>query len=486
MKTGKVNGTTTQFLTTIPTKKGEQFAIPYFICEQNFNPDDVVKTALGNGIVDSANLRLKDSFIELNLLYESNQDLVPNDAPILTGGGVYTTFKNIPITIPISATDADGFISSIKTALQPNNGIVEIISFSQIKYTPNLDFQGFDNFILKAFDNQNEFSGNASFGINILAENSPPIAKVDNFNIYQGETFVQPFSILDNDTDDFGSITLLTTSATTNEGIVISINSSGFFNYTPTSGFEGNDFFNYTIEDNIGNQSTGVVNLKVGYKNKPIAVDDNYQTAKNTSLTLDGTVGKEFLIANDYCPDGVSTSFTTTAETKSTAQSGSVTIGTDGSFVYTPPTDFVGIDSFDYQVNNVNGSDSGSVSISVLQNIYVKLVKNNTTTVGRLGDNYFKKSQNYILEFYSDNSGTTPINVSGMNFKVKIKENQIITKDGTVDSNNNYIYFTSDLSGTSTKILDQFVFVENQLISGVQTNLSATVTIETSPTYQII
>ena len=459
MKTGKVNGITTEFITTIPTKKGETFAIPFNFCTQNFNPDNFVKTALGNGIVSSAKHRFKDYFLELELLYESNQNLVPNEPPVLIGGGVFNTYKNTPIFFDIEIQDSDGFVTGINVLTQPTRGVLEIISFTQLKYTPNLDALGFDNFRIQAVDNFSEVSNIAVFGIEILAENVPPVAVNDNYLVWIGETFVQGSSILSNDTDDYNSISLITTNATTAQGVLVTISPTGFFGYVPPVGFEGVDSFEYTIKDDLNHESTATVFLTVANKNRPIAVADNYQTTKNVSLTVDGSgIGKEKLTNNDYTPDGNTYTYTTTAETKATTQGGSVTINADGTFVFTPLAGFVGNDSFNYTVANSNGSAVGIVNISVLPTIYVKLTTNDQTNVGHIGDPVFYRTRDYILNFYSD-AGITPIDVTGMNFKVKIKQDISEISNG-IPINSTIIFETSPMMGTSKKIFDDLRYYQ--------------------------
>ena len=485
MKTGKVNGVLTQFITTIPTKKGERFAIPYNFCDVDFNPDNFVKTLLGNGIVSSAKHRFKDYFLELELLYESNNDLVPNEAPVLAGAGVYKTYKNIPKTISIQATDADGFITGINIVYPPYQGTLEIVSFSEIKYTPNNGVTGFDIFQIQAVDNFSEVSNIGAFGIEILPENVPPVASDDSYFVWIGETFFQGTSIFSNDHDDFNSFNLETPNVISSQGVSILIYSNGFFTYVPPSGFEGKDTFQYSIKDDLNNISTATVTLKVAYKNKPVAVDDNYQTQKNTILTADGSgIGKAKLTANDYTPDGLVYSYSATAETKATTGGGSVVINADGTFVFTPLADFTGIDSFDYTVLNSNGSDIGTAKISVIPTIYVRLTTNDQTTHGHISDPYYYRTRDYILNFYSDNAGTKPFDMTGLNFKVKIKEATTTTVNGT-PSNYVNIYETDFLTGTSTKILDDFTYQENSNESGNEYTMTATITIENGA-YQII
>lgn len=474
MKTGKVNGITTEFITTIPTKKGESFAIPYNFCTQEFNPDNFVKTYLGNGIVSSAKHRFKDYFLELELMYESNQNLVPNLPPVLVGGGLFNVYKNEPLLIDIEVEDADGFVTGINILTQPTKGIVEIISFTQIKYTPNFDSMGFDSFRIQAIDNFSEVSNIGLFAIEILAENIPPVANDDNYFVWIGETFVQGSSIIANDADDYGSISMVTTSATTVEGVSVTISPTGFFDYVPPVGFEGVDNFQYTIKDNLNNESTATVFLTVANKNRPIAVTDNYQTLKNVALTADGSgTGKEKLTANDYTPDGNVYTYTTTAETKATNQGGSVTINADGTFVFTPLTGFVGNDSFNYTVANSHGSAIGIVNISVLPTIYVKLTTNDQTNFGHIGDPEFYRTRDYILNFYSD-AGITPIDVTGMNFKVNIKQFSQYLVNGN-PSNSTSVFETSAMSGTSTKIFEDLVYFQRNS-DGYE--LDVTITIE--------
>lgn len=485
MKVGKVNGVTTQFITTIPTKKGERFAIPYNFCAYNFNPDDFVKTALGNGIVSSAKHRFKDYFLELELLYESNQDLVPNAPPTLSGGGTFSTYQETPITLNVVANDPDGSISGLQVLIPPYHGNVTILSNSRIVYTPEVGFTGFDFFHLRALDNFSEVSNTEIFIINVYPPNQPPVANGDTYTVYTTEPFFQGTSILANDSDDYG-FTLVTTNTTTAQGVAITISPTGFFNYTPPSGFEGQDSFNYTIQDNAGLQATGTVILNVIDKNKPIAVEDNYQTLLNTAFTSNGTLGREKLTANDYTPNGQTYTYTTTAETKPTTAGGSVTINGDGSFTYTPPSGFTGVDTFNYTVHNPNGSRVGLAKVSVVPMIYVKLTTSDPQTQGHAGQPVWTRSRDYTLNFYSDSRGTIPFNVNGLNFRVKIKEHHDVD-DGNSSFQYDYIYLTSVLTGTSTKILDDFQWFEQYIDPDTNYQQGQTITITIEPfTYTII
>ena len=483
MKVGKVNGVTTNFITSIPTKKGDRFAIPLNVCQTDFNPDDFVLTALGQGIVSSAKYRFNDSFLELDLLYEANQDLVPNAPPTLSGGGSFFTYKEVPKVINVVASDPEGTISSLVVNTPPYNGTIQFNSLSQFTYTPNVGFVGNDYFSIKAFDNFSEVSNIQNFSIEVKPPNQAPVAQNDTFTVYQGENFYQGTSLFANDSDD-NSFTLVNSNVVSSQGVAITINENGFFSYVPPVGFEGTDTFQYSIKDDAGLTSTATVTLNVMDKNKPIAVEDNYQTKINTSFSTDGTVGKLKLTANDYTPNGQTYNYTTTPETKATANGGTVQIFADGNFTYTPPNGFTGIDQFNYIVHNPNGSKVGLAKVSVLPIIYVKLTTSDNQVNGHIGDPFYSSSMDYTLNFYSNSAGTIPFDVTGKNFRVKIKEVQNIDDNGTTFSNTN-IYETDILTGTNTKILDDFIYKESSNDIGYYHNTNTTVTIENGA-YQII
>lgn len=78
----------------------------------------------------------------------------------------------------------------------------------------------------------------------------------------------------------------------------------------------------------------------------PVAVDDDYTVGFNTVGSIDATHG---ILSNDNDIDGNGTMSVRTTPVIDVS-SGSLTLNTDGSFSYTPNTNFVGIDSFTYRV----------------------------------------------------------------------------------------------------------------------------------------
>ncbi len=90
-----------------------------------------------------------------------------------------------------------------------------------------------------------------------------------------------------------------------------------------------------------------------------VARPDSYTTSEGTKLTV-GTPG---VLGNDTGGTGAPT-----ARLLAGADSGSVVLRSDGSFTYTPTSDFVGTATFSYQVvNDASSSAPATVSITVIE-----------------------------------------------------------------------------------------------------------------------
>ncbi|QLG45169.1 Ig-like domain-containing protein [Costertonia aggregata] len=81
-------------------------------------------------------------------------------------------------------------------------------------------------------------------------------------------------------------------------------------------------------------------------KSAPVAVADTYNTAINYTLNVNAVNG---LLANDTDSNGTA-GLTVGTTPVSGPSSGSLTLNTDGSFIYIPNSGFVGTDTFEYRV----------------------------------------------------------------------------------------------------------------------------------------
>jgi hypothetical protein len=95
-----------------------------------------------------------------------------------------------------------------------------------------------------------------------------------------------------------------------------------------------------------------------------VAYDDSYSVNQDQTLYVDASGG---VLANDYDADND----TLTASVVTGPSNGFVTLGTDGSFVYTPSPGYYGADSFVYQADDGNGQTAqATVTIEVQHVLY--------------------------------------------------------------------------------------------------------------------
>jgi len=137
----------------------------------------------------------------------------------------------------------------------------------------------------------------------------------------------------------------------------VSLNADGSFVYTPIAGFRGADSFTYTISDGTAISNEATVTIFVN--DAPVAAGDSYQTDEDTPLVIDAAEG---VLANDSDEDGDSL----TAVILSDPFYGTLTLNSDGSFTYTPNSDFHGTDTFAYTANDgLANSVAATVTITV-------------------------------------------------------------------------------------------------------------------------
>ncbi|HSH05289.1 MAG TPA: FG-GAP-like repeat-containing protein [Anaerolineae bacterium] len=142
----------------------------------------------------------------------------------------------------------------------------------------------------------------------------------------------------------------------------LQLDPDGGFVYTPTLNFYGTDTFVYRLAA-WPSMITSTVTITVTSINDgpPIAANDYYTMAQNTTLTVlaDG------ILANDTDPDG-----NAILTLNNPPSYGTVTLAADGAFVYTPTTNFLGVDQFSYRLQDGdNEADVGSVAINVVAEI---------------------------------------------------------------------------------------------------------------------
>ncbi|MGD1277662.1 MAG: Ig-like domain-containing protein [Tepidisphaeraceae bacterium] len=189
---------------------------------------------------------------------------------------------------------------------------------------------------------------------------SPPTAKADSYSVQNNQTLtVSAPGVLANDSDPNGlSLSAVLANGPTHGTLTLSAN--GSFVYKPTSGYVGSDSFAYTATDGEASSSAASVSITVTAPpaSPPTAKADSYSVQNNQTLT----VSAPGVLANDSDPNGLSLS----ASLASGPTHGTLTLNSNGSFVYTPTSGYVGSDSFTYTATDGQASSSAaSVTITV-------------------------------------------------------------------------------------------------------------------------
>ncbi len=236
-----------------------------------------------------------------------------------------------------------------------NGGAVTNNGNGTFNYMPLLNFNGSDSFTYTVSDGASATVGTVTITVNSI--NDDPIAVDDNGSTDE-DTLLTTNNVLTNDSDvDGDTLTVAAGNPGATNGSVVN-NNDGTFDYTPNANFNGQDSFDYTVNDGNGGSAIATVTIDVAPINDPpVAFDDSVNTTEDTPVTT-GNV-----LVNDIDIDGDTLSV---AAGNPTAANGTVVNNDDGTFDYSPNANFNGQDSFDYTVLDGNGlSDIGTVTVNV-------------------------------------------------------------------------------------------------------------------------
>lgn len=317
----------------------------------NFNGSDVFTYRANDGQLDSDIATVTISVTGTN------------DAPIAQNDQ-YVTIEDTALTILAPGvlandSDADGDLLTAVLASGPTNGTLTLNSDGAFNYVPNTNFTGVDAFTYRAHDGVLS-SAIATVTITVTPVNDPPIARDDAYSVDEDTilTIVTP-GVLGNDTDPDGDLLAAVLVSSPANGVLV-LNSNGGFVYTPNTEFNGVDAFTYLAHDGLTNSSVATVTITVtGINDPPVARDDQYSTPENTVLT----VVVPGVLANDSDVEGDPLS----AHLVTSPTNGVLLLNTNGAFVYTPNTNFDGLDSFTYRANDgLADSSPATVVINVI------------------------------------------------------------------------------------------------------------------------
>ena len=270
-----------------------------------------------------------------------------NDAPTSADLSLNTN-EDTPVNGSITATDLDGDSLSYALGANPAHGSVTLNADGTFTYIPAKDFNDSDSFSVTVSDGKGGTT-TSTVTIGVAPQNDAPTSTDLSLNTNEDTPVTGSIIATDLDGDRF-SYSL--NGAPTNGSVTL--NADGSFTYTPASNFNGSDSFSVTISDGKGGTTTSTVTIGVAPQNDaPISADLSLNTNEDTPVT--GSI-----TATDLDGDSLSYSL------NGAPANGSVTLNADGTFTYTPASNFNGSDSFSVTISDgKGGTTTSTVTIGV-------------------------------------------------------------------------------------------------------------------------
>lgn len=289
--------------------------------------------------------------------------VVRGDAAPEAVGDAYTTAEDTPLVVPAANgvlsndVDRDGDTLSAALVSGPSRGSLSLAPDGSFGYTPSGNFHGSDSFTYRAVGD-GRASATATVTLTVASVNDAPVAVADAYETNEDTALtVSASGVLANDVDVDGDALSAVLVSGTAHG-TLTLNANGTFVYTPLAGFAGRDSFTYRVSDGTLLSGPVTVTLTVTSTNRaPVAENDAYTVAEDTTLTVDGPG----LLANDTDADGD----TLTASLVTGPARGGVTLDADGGFVYRPDANVHGVDTFTYRASDGDAWSEGTVTLTV-------------------------------------------------------------------------------------------------------------------------
>jgi len=295
---------------------------------------------------------------------------ISNTPPVANSFTATPTNEDTPanIDVAVNATDADAALNPLNRVdpatlvitVPPQHGTASHIGGGIVRYTPNLNYNGFDSFSYTVRDTVGAVSSAAVVAITVNPVADAPLAVNDSATT-QVNTPVT-IKVLANDIHPDGPASaivpasLLFTQPAT--GTIAAGSVAGELVYTPALFYTGSASFTYTVKDNAATVLTSqpaTVNVSVTpITIAPTAVSDVASTFVNTPRTIS-------VLANDT--PGTYPINPATVAFVGQPTNGTVVANTDGTVTFTPTA--AGTGTFTYNVKDSTGVVSNNVTVTI-------------------------------------------------------------------------------------------------------------------------
>jgi VCBS repeat-containing protein len=279
------------------------------------------------------------------------------------------------------ANDRDGDSLTAVVVTGPSHGSLTLQADGSFMYTPAANYFGADAFTFAAYDGTANGAA-ATVSLTVRPVNDAPTAVAHQWATDEDTSLsvaaVSGLLVGAGDVDGDGLTVSLVGGPS--HGL-LTLRADGSFAYIPAADYNGADSFTYTVSDGRLVSSVASVTLTVRPINDvPTVADRSLTTDEDVSIVAGAATG---LLAGAADRDGdLLTVVLVSGPTR-----GSLSVGADGSFVYTPSANVFGLDTFTYRVSDgVSQSALATVRLtvtSVPDAPVVAAIPNQTASVGQ-------------------------------------------------------------------------------------------------------
>jgi CshA-type fibril repeat protein/VCBS repeat-containing protein len=369
---GNVSSPVTVTITVVPVAVDDSATV---VAGTTLSGTSVLGNDLGDGLTASLGTAPTHGSLTLNAdgtyTYTPSGTFVGTDSFTYTASGnggtsapatvtIAVTQPGAPVGGPDTATTTAGSTLNAPSVLSndsgagsltavdattPGYGTVTLNTDGTYSYTPATGFSGTDTFTYRDQDAYGGLSQPVTVTITV-----DPTALADTATVAADGVLHETTSVLANDLGTGLTAVLVTGPA---HGTV-TLNSDGTYTYTPDTGYAGSDSFTYQAEDASGNLSAPVtVSLGVGQPAAPVGTADTGTTTAGTALDGSSVLGN----------DSGTGALTVTEATG--PSDGTLSLDSDGTYVYTPDAGFSGSDEFTYVIHDAFGNTSSAVPVTI-------------------------------------------------------------------------------------------------------------------------
>ena len=284
-----------------------------------------------------------------------------------------------------NATHPITFSNGSTSNASSEGGAVSIVDdngVNKISYSPAKDFVGTDTISYIITDASGDAS-TATVTVTVTSNGvvSTPTAVDDSASVaVKGSVEINVLANDSSGSDGYADGGLTMTNGTlisaSTKGGAISIDNKGtlatsddVFNYTAFKGAIAGDTdtFQYTITDVSGDASTATVTVTItaAATDVPTAVDDTATATENTAETIS-------VLTNDSFGTDLRATAPNHLTVGGTSTNGGTTVVSGDDIIYTPATDFKGVDTFTYTIEDSTGDTStATVTVTVSHAVVV-------------------------------------------------------------------------------------------------------------------